>query len=502
MVFHSLDYFILFAITGMLYYTLPKTFQNPLLLVASYIFYIAFDIRLTLYLVVMTLIVYKIALNIDNRRTRGSGLVDARQWMIIGVGICLIPLAFYKYFNFVSSFIVKIVGIGHAKQIDFLIPLGISFITFSLISYIVDVYQGTISAERNIIKFSLFVAFFPKVVQGPIEKAGDILPQFNIEHRFDLVRFREGMLLALYGLFMKMVVADTAGIAVDKIYRNLSDYSGAAIMVATMLFTIQIYCDFAGYSLISIGTAKVLGIEFKHNFHQPYLSDSVTEFWKRWHMSLNRWLTDYIYIPLGGNRCSKERWIINVLITFTVSGLWHGAAGGYIIWGLLNGVYVSAESLFKSIMVIIEKRFTRLNKMVQETLIIIVRRLFTFLLIMFSWIFFRAQRCHIAITVIKRILYEFNFRGFFDYIKDKLAEGAGTTLYGLDVAYNIPVLLMGLVIVIAVDIVSVRKNIVFSLSNGNRVIRWLVCYALIFAVILFGVYGYGYNSSDFIYTGF
>ncbi len=502
MAFHSLDFFIFFAVTVVLYYLLPQKLQNPLLLISSYVFYAAYDIKLTLLLIVMTVVVYLITLYIDKCRMDENIHAHVKQWMSVGVIICLLPLVFYKYINLLCKILPKGIGYGQKPHLDLLVPLGISFITFSLVSYVVDVYRGTINAEKDLIKFALFVAFFPKVVQGPIEKAGDILPQFDGKHSFNIVRFREGMLLALYGIFMKMVVADTAGIAVDRIYGRLSEYSGAAVLLATVLFTVQIYCDFAGYSLIAIGTARVLGINLQQNFRQPYFSSSVSEFWRRWHISLNRWLTDYIYIPLGGSRCSRNRRILNVLVTFAISGLWHGAAGGYIIWGLLNGMYVVAEFLFKTRVGEDRSKSSLFERYADNRAVLLFKRAVVFILIMFSWVFFRAQHCNAARDVLKRIFFEFNLSGFWMYAKKKLSAGAGTSLYGLDVAYNIPVLLIGIFVVVVIDIISEKIDIVRRLSSGSRIVRWTVCYIMIFAVILFGVYGYGYNSSDFIYTDF
>lgn len=508
MTFNSLCFFIFFAITICLFFLLPGRLQNPLLLLSSYVFYAAFDIWLSLYLIIATFIIYVIAIYMDILKDRVvGGTSRAKIWMGLGVSLCLLPLLLYKYTNFISSLLAKIIGYEEKKQLNILVPLGISFITFSLVSYLVDVYRGKINVERNILKFALFVSFFPKVVQGPIEKAGDILPQFDEVHHFNIQRFREGMIMTLYGLFMKMVVADTAGIVVDTIFKSLSDYSGATILIAILLFMIQIYCDFAGYSLIAAGTACILGFEFKRNFRQPYMSLSVTEFWKRWHISLNRWLTDYLYIPLGGSHCSKARHKINILVTFLLSGLWHGAAGGYIVWGFLNGVYVIVEATFKELFYA-----TNNNKLLKDDLDAVpiqgriitqlFRRIIVFVSVMFSWIFFRAQKCHIAIMAIKRIFTDFNIKGCLVYVKERMMSGAGTTLYGIDVVYGVSVLLIGILIICIVDIISVKRDLVVVLSNGNRAIRWTICYVLIFAIILFGVYGYGYNSSDFIYAAF
>lgn len=478
--------------------------QNAVLLLISYIFYAAYDIWLMWFLVIITFIVYFLALQI----TRHKESPFSRIIMNIGVVICLCPLVFYKYLNFLVNTFIKTIGYGNWKQLDYVVPFGISFIVFSLISYLIDVYRGTILVERNPVKFALFVSFFPKVAQGPIERAGDILPQFDEKHYFNLCRFREGMMMVIYGLFMKMVVADNIGVSVDTIYKSLTDYTGAAILIATVLFMIQIYCDFAGYSFIAVGSARVLGFDFKQNFRQPYFALSVTEFWRRWHISLNRWLTDYLYIPLGGSRCSKVRHKLNIMVTFIVSGLWHGAAGGYIVWGFLNGAYVVFESACKDYCNSKNAKgckgvkSRRNASACSEFFIRLLRRILVFISIMFSWIFFRAQRCNIAIVAIKRIFTSFELRSWLVYVKKKMFSGAGTTLYGLDVVYGIPSLLIGILIVWGIDLFAENQDLYAAYSKANRFVRWTICYVLIFAVIIWGAYGYGYNASDFIYATF
>ncbi len=505
MSFNSLDFLLLFAAVVILYYLLPQKLRNPLLLIASYVFYAAYNLGLTLFLLVLTLVTYFIGREVDRRR----GDKASKRWMILGVTLNLLVLAFYKYFNFFSLTIAGLTGAADPVRIDWLVPLGISFIVFTAVSYLADVYRGKLSSQPSLFKFALYISFFPKIVQGPIERAGDILPQFEEAHVFDLKRYREGMIYVLYGLFMKMVVADTASIVVDRIYGSLNDYSGAAIALATVLFALQIYCDFAGYSYTAIGAAKVLGFEFRQNFRQPYLSRSVAEFWRRWHMSLNRWLTDYLYIPLGGSRCSKSRKNFNVLVTFGLSGLWHGADWGYVIWGLLNGIYIIVESALKSFSARLragrsasEAKEAASPSAGKQRLGSFLHGFITFILIAFSWIFFRARNLSTSFTAIGRIFTQFHLLSFIGYVREQLAGGAGTSLYGLDVVYNLPVLLAGIVTVVIVDVMTDRRSIAKELAEGRRWLRWLVSLALIFAVILFGVYGYGYSAGAFIYAGF
>ena len=509
MSFNTLDFLLLLAVTMGLYFVLPWRLRNPLLLASSYVFYAAYSLKLTLFLVIMTFLTYALALKISQCREAERDKKLAKRWMSAGVIICLVILAFFKYFNFLSDSLAAMIGAEGNLHLSLMVPLGISFIVFTLVSYLVDVYRGTIAAERNLLKYALFVSFFPKVAQGPIEKAGDILPQFEEKHNFDLLRFRAGMLMVLYGLFMKMVVADRAAISVDKVYGNLSAYTGTSILIATVLFSFQIYCDFAGYSYVAIGVAKVLGFNFKQNFRQPYRSLSVAEFWRRWHISLNRWLIDYLYIPLGGSRCSKLRKNYNTLITFVLSGLWHGADWGYIIWGLLNGVYIIIEAECKALLARFrlfkqdEKDSTRNDPLsVGSVCNRFLHITITYILIVFSWIFFRAQKLSVAVIVIKRIATEFNLRSFLDYARETIARGKGAELLGLDVVFGLPILIVGIMIVIIVDVLSEKRELSVLLARDGRMTRWIVSYALLFAILLFGIYGYGYNASSFIYAGF
>ena len=504
MSFNSLDFILLIFITAILYYALPHKLRNPLLLVSSYVFYAAFDLGLTSYIVLCTLLTYVTAILVEKNR----GTAKAKTWAAVGVVANLLPLAFFKYYNFAVKTFLGMLKLSESRIDSFtlklLVPLGISFIVFSVVSYIIDVYRGKLSAERNLFKLALYISFFPKVVQGPIERAGDIIPQFDEVHKFDDEGFRKGLLLILYGLFMKMVVADRAAVIVDTIYGSMSAYSGAAVAFATAMFAIQIYCDFAGYSYTAIGAAKILGFDFKANFRQPYMSLTVGEFWRRWHISLNNWLRDYLYIPLGGNRCSPARKNFNILVVFAVSGLWHGADWGYVIWGVINAVYIMIEGVFKARRkkkgktLIIESEEQSAKRVILRTL----KRLWNFILITFTWLFFRAQTLPTAAYAGARIIKHFDFNGFIHYCGHRMLKGAGTTLYGLDVIWGMTLLFACIVIVVVIDMLAYRYDLTDRLSKCNFIIRWAVYLILIFAIILFGVYGYGYSASAFIYAAF
>lgn len=508
MTFNSSCFVCFFPAFVLVYYLFPARFRNVLLLLGSCFFYAVYSPILILYLAVITVINYLFGIKIsrfENGDRRRKGFMTA------GICIDLAVLMFYKYFNFISLNLHSLIsGKGDAFLLKLLVPLGISFITFTLISYLVDVYRGTISAEKDFIQFAVYVSFFPKVVQGPITRAGDFIPQMEKEHRFDIQLAREGFIMILYGEFMKMVVADTLGVAVDFIYLDPDTRPGATLLFGTFLFAIQIYCDFAGYSLIAIGCAKILGFELKRNFRQPYLSGSVGEFWRRWHMSLNTWLTQYVYIPLGGSRCSEARTTANTLITFGLSGLWHGADWGYVIWGLLNGVYVSVERLAGKFLFPGKGRKDKDPSGTEETkgmapgriLACLIKRVVTFILISFSWIFFRAQSLEKASLIIYRITHRFLFGGVIRFMAKKLSLGAGNLLYNLDVVYGWRKVFLGLLVVLIIDLVSQKYDLPCILAKSGRIIRWTVEILLLMVVIVFGVYGFGYDASAFIYSAF
>ena len=517
MTFNSSPFMLFFPVFVLLYYILPVRARRYFLLLGSYFFYAFYSPVLLLYLLSFTVLNYLAALALSRFE---PGSRKRKRAMTAGVILDVAVLAFYKYFNFFS---VNLHGIfsrkGDAFTLHLLVPLGISFITFTFISYLVDVYRGTIPAEKNILRFAIYISFFPKVVQGPIEAAGDFLPQLDRGRRFDVLLFREGFIMVLYGEFMKMVVADTLGVAVDFIYLNPDVCLGATLLFGTFLFALQIYCDFAGYSLIAIGAAKILGFRLKQNFRQPYLSSSVGEFWRRWHMSLNNWLTKYVYIPLGGSRCSEARTTANTLITFGLSGLWHGADWGYVIWGLLNGLYVSIERfagkhLHPQRKGKEEKNPTEKNnknnkniknnkgKQEKGPVSRFFGRILTFVLVSFSWIFFRAQSLEKASLVVYRITHRFLFREFASFVAGKLAMGPGSLLYNLDVVYGWRKLILGLLVVLVVDLLAEKHDIPSILARSKRSVRWTVEIILLITVIVFGVYGFEYNASAFIYSAF
>lgn len=333
MIFNSIAFAIFLPIVFILYWILPHRFRWLLLLISSYYFYMSWNIKYVGLIFFTTLISYLCALMIEKTQSIKFKRFYMMTSIIISIGI----LFLFKYFNFFSESVCNILNTFsiklHPITLKLLLPVGISFYTFQTLSYVIDVYKGEVKAERHFGQYATFISFFPQLVAGPIERTKNLLPQIKSEHQFCYDKAVYGLRLMAWGFFKKILIADNLAIYVDKIYGNLSQYQGFSLIIATLFFTFQIYCDFSGYSDIAIGTAKLFNIDLMANFKSPYFSASVHEFWSRWHISLSTWFRDYVYIPLGGNRCTKLRHNFNLLITFLISGLWHGANWTYVVWG-------------------------------------------------------------------------------------------------------------------------------------------------------------------------
>ena len=336
MLFNSTEFIIFFPITLILYWIFPKRYRYICLFIASYTFYMFWNPKYALLMGTSTVITFLSGVLIEKLKYKRTVVAFS---FIINLAI----LVFFKYFDFLLQNINIVLSVFNIKLIekpfDIILPVGISFYTFQALSYTIDVYRGEIKSEKNIIKYALFVSFFPQLVAGPIERSKNLLIQIdNLDKvkRFDYDRITEGLILMLFGYFQKMVIADRAAILVDTVFNSYYEYNSMALILAAVFFAIQIYCDFGSYSLIAIGTAKVMGINLMENFNTPYFARGIKEFWGRWHISLSTWFRDYLYIPLGGNRCSKIRRSFNILVTFLVSGLWHGANFTFIAWGAIH----------------------------------------------------------------------------------------------------------------------------------------------------------------------
>lgn len=393
MIYNSFFFIVCFPLIFLLYYLIPAKYQkgrNMFLLIVSYLLYINWKPIYAIILFGVTGVTYLSALLIERKRKH------SKRIMIIGVIAGLIPLLFFKYFNFINEqfyALLSMVGLRYElKGVNWAVPIGISFFTFQAIGYVWDVYYKKINSEKDFLTYALFISFFPSILSGPINKASLVIPQLkNLRPYFDYTKAVEGLRMILWGMFMKVVVADRMGLYVDTVLPNYMNYTGVTCFAASIFYTIQIYGDFAGYSLMAIGVGKTLGFELTENFRRPYFAISVTDFWRRWHISLSTWLKDYVYIPLGGSRCSKLRNYWNIFVTFLVSGIWHGANWTFIVWGIWHGLFQIVEKMSGQ-----QKcNYGCFGKS--------IKILVTFLLVNFAWIFFRMPTLSDACGVIGRI---------------------------------------------------------------------------------------------------
>lgn len=468
--FASLEYIIFFTIVFLIYWLFcpSKKLQNLCIVLGSIIFYGWCDWRFLGLLFLTTLTTFfggYLIDRCDNNIIKKSSLIAV---LLLNIGI----LFFFKYYNFfVQATIDAFTLFGKSPSIStlkILLPIGISFYTFSSLSYTIDVYKSKINATKDILAYMAYTMFFPSLLSGPISRANQQLPQYFERRYFNYTSATGACKNILMGGVMKLCLADSIGIYVDTIYSNLSQHTGSTLFLSSILYTIQIYADFAGYSLMAIGYGKLLGIELPINFNRPYFAKTVTEFWRRWHISLTTWFRDYIYFSLGGNRVSKLRWMLNTMIVFFVSGLWHGAAYTFIIWGILHGVMMIIERL------IYGKRIKELtNKLSIPN---ILRILLTFILVTFAWIFFRAENFESAIFVINRILTNHG----------SIFIDPSTFL----------LIAISFVIVFIYDFIK-EYNVKISLTR-YKVARYTLVIILLCYILAFGIF----NNDSFIYFQF
>ena len=488
--FNSISFIILFPVVTLLYFVIPHRFRYIWRLIASYYFYMNWDARYALLLAGCTLVTYGcgILLGRTEKKKSRKALLVLSLLLIFGI------LFLYKYLGFFINNINLALSALHAEiQIpaySLVLPVGISFYVFQAAGYIIDVYRGDLGPEKNVLKYAAFVSFFPQLVAGPIERAGKLLHQFDEKHSFDADRVKNGLLLMLWGFFLKMVISDRVAIFVDSVYGNYETYGGWYLAIASMLFGVQIYCDFAGYSTIAVGAASVMGFTLTENFRQPYLAASVRDFWRRWHISLTGWFRDYVYIPLGGNRKGKIRSSFNMLFVFLLSGLWHGAMWNYVVWGGINGLYLVFSGLFKGVRERIEKVIGWKSDVLSNR---ILGSIVTFLLVDFSWIFFRAQGTDKAIEILKQMITVRNI--------GILTDGSLYTL-GLD-QRNFWFMLISIGVLLFVDILHENGIHVRAwLEKQNLWFRVLFPVLLIEAILVFGIWGTEYDAAAFIYFRF
>ncbi len=403
MLFNSLNFAIFLPFVFFLYWFATKgnlKLQNILLLVSSYFFYACWDWRFLFLLIFSTLLDYYTGIKMSDAKNQNS----KKFWFWLSISANLGFLGVFKYYNFFAESFASIldnVGLNvNPWTLKVILPVGISFYTFHGLSYVIDIYKDRIKAEKNFIDYSVFVSFFPLLVAGPIERATHLLPQIQNKRTFDYSKAVDGLRQILWGLFKKVVIADQCAEYANQIFNNSTDYSGSTLVLGAIFFTFQIYGDFSGYSDIALGTARLFGIELLRNFAFPYFSRDIAEFWRRWHISLSTWFRDYLYIPLGGSKGSTWMKVRNTFIIFIVSGFWHGANWTFIVWGVLNALYIMPSIIFNTNRTNLEivakgKYLPNLKDLISIG--------FTFCLTGFAWIFFRAENLNHAMTYISQI---------------------------------------------------------------------------------------------------
>ena len=495
MLFNSFSFLIFLPIVLIVFYILPTRVRYIWLLLTSYYFYMCWNPKYVVLLLSSTLITYLCGLFIPRIKT------VSRKKLLIAAGITvnLLILGVFKYLDFAFEIVGDIASragfTAPENKLSLLLPVGISFYTFQAIGYIVDVYRGEIEPQKNFAKYALFVSFFPQLVAGPIERSGNLLKQIeDIKNKkyFEPKNIEEGFIVALFGYVLKMIIADRAAVYVDTVYdpENFAMYTGIKALLAIVLFSVQIYCDFAGYTYIAIGSAKMLGIELRENFHMPYMAVSVKDFWDRWHISLSTWFRDYLYFPLGGSRKGKIRKYINIFIVFLLSGLWHGAGYHFIVWGCIHGLFRVVGELTEKIRF---KLYEKAKIKTDVTSFRIGRRLITFLLVTIAWVFFRANSVNQAGLMIKNAFSVWN-----PWV---LTDGSLMEM-GVD-ALDWNVLIVFLAGLLVVDILREKSiDIKKWIMTQNVLFRWIVYYIIVIAIIIWGVYGQGYNANAFIYFQF
>lgn len=399
MLFNSLHFIAFLPIVVIVYFCLSHKWRTFFLLIASYYFYMCWKPEYALLILGSTLIDYYAAIRIYNATAQNN----RKLWLLISLSSNLGILFLFKYFNFFSSSVHSIFqsfNIFYDKPVfELLLPVGISFYTFQTLSYTIDVYRKKLEPDSNFLRFALYVSFFPQLVAGPIERATNLLPQLKQHFAFDYDRVLSGIRLIAWGFFKKIVIADRLAVYVNAVYDNADAYQGFPLIWATLFFGTQIYCDFSGYSDIAIGSARIMGFELTRNFNIPYLSKSIREFWTRWHISLSTWFRDYLYIPIGGNRVVKWRWYYNLLITFVISGLWHGANWTFVTWGAAHGIFLILEH--------IAGKYIAGNSVFKRIAVPVVRILFTYILVHITWIIFRAGTISEVIYIFGN-MFQFN----------------------------------------------------------------------------------------------
>lgn len=481
--FTSLKYIIFLIVVAVLCCKFKPKLRNPLLLAASLAFYTVFGAENLPYLLFSSLLTFLAAQLIEHELFGRKKL-----WLVLALVLNLGMLFFFKYFNFFAVLTTDLCAVLGITLVDsslkLFLPVGISFFVFQTTGYLMDVYRGKLKSEKNLIDYALFASYFPGIVSGPIQRAGDMLPQYKQPKKFDWENIKAGSLQFLWGAFKKMVIADRIAVLVNTAYADPSASTGFQLFVAAVCYSVQIYCDFSAYSDMAIGSSRIMGIKLMRNFDRPYSAVSLQDFWRRWHISLSTWFRDYLYFPLGGNRRSKARGYLNIIIVFLISGLWHGAALNFIVWGFLHGIYQVFGKVFQPQR---DKIREGLHIASDSKLLGIFRRLCTFALVTLAWIFFRASSISDAFTIIGKIFSQ------------PLPLG-GISALGLSMPAFFVIMLSTIALFVA-DWAENRYAISQKLC-ASVAPRYAVYFVLMIAIMIFGSYGAGFDPMDFVYFKF
>lgn len=504
MSFNSVYFLIFFPAVFILYYALPFKARKIFLLISNFVFY---SIGIPLYLFIL---IYIILVNYFF-----AGLIrrfesNAKKYLWIGIFLNIIILLFFKYFNFLNYNVSEIASLIHwnysVRLLEFLIPVGISFYIFKGISFLIETYRKNIN-QVSILNLSLYISYFPELLAGPIDKPQQLIPQFDVNQKFNYENVTDGFKIITWGFFKKLVIADRLAVLVNQVFNNASNFEGISLAIAVLFFSVQIYCDFSGYSDIAYGISLALGFKIVKNFERPYFSKSISDFWKRWHISLSFWLRDYIFLPVAYSltrrlqnksfkkylRADKLSYYIASLITMTICGLWHGASWGFILWGGFHGLFLALSLATKNV----RKKITKFIRLSNYPVIHnIIRMLFIFAIVSLLWILFRANTLTEAVLIYKNL-----FIGWNNFVIGLTNPSFLRSIFG---AFGITenefyISMIAILVLMFVEIIQTKYNIIDYLKNKNVFVRWSVYYAVIIIIVFYGAFN---SSQGFIYMQF
>ena len=518
MSFSSIEFLIFFPVVAAVFFIISHAWRWAWLLITSifffgYLYYTTYDpVRIPYYIFIVLAVVsvvsidYILGIAIESRRQNEKAV--SKILLVTGIIYPLVLLLIFKYLNFLDSVVAdcaSLLNLQYPKHIlQFMAPIGISYYTFQSISYLIEVYRGTIRAERHFGILTLYFIFFPKLIIGPIERPQNLIPQFYHEQKFEYQRIVNGLKLMAWGFFKKLVIADRLAIVVNEIFNNPNDYWGVYFIIAACFFSIQIYCDFAGYTDIAIGAGEVFGFRLMENFKRPFLAPSIADLWRRWHISLVSWFRDYVYIPLGGNRVTKLRWQYNMFLTFILSGIWHGANWTFLIWAALNGFYVLLSdwtgAFRKKIRALLHfEKFPRVH--------LWMGRLITFILFSFAAIFFRANTTSDALYIVRHLFTKVGatvlaaFRLDFSRVKSLLIVPTKNTIFGFSKpAFTSEMILIvsGLAVLLMLEAIQEKTRLRSLISGKPWYLRWSLYVLLLYSILFLGVFA----NQQFLYFKF